>query len=133
MYSIHHFTLSVSDAKKSEEFYSLLGFEKIKEWKAEDNSLQIVHLKNGEIILELFCYTSYQGLPDHSKVLSADLSVLGVKHFALHVESIEKAREDLSRKGVTFHTDIVKGRIIPKYFFIQDPDGILIEIVSEKE
>src|ERR1700748_2575429 len=58
-YDVHHIALSVSNRENSAAFYALLGFEPFYLLEAEDGSLTITHLKNGGIILELFCYRQY--------------------------------------------------------------------------
>ena len=131
MYCISHIALSVTNLKKSLEFYEKFGFVISKSWKAADNSLEIAHLKLDETLLELFCYKTFSPLPNFSHELSTDLPVIGTKHFALGVESIDKARDDLSKKGIIApDINITKGRLGKRYFFITDPDGILIEIIE---
>jgi len=131
-FTVHHIAISVTDAKRSENFYSFFGFTRMRRWEAEDKSLQIVHLKNNEgIILELFCYAASQDAPAHTASTKTELPVRGVKHFGLHVESIQKAKEEIEKHGIEIVTDITKGRTGPFYFFIKDPDGILVEIMQE--
>ena len=45
MFNINHVAISVVDINKSIEFYSKFGFQKFKEWKAEDDSIKINMLK----------------------------------------------------------------------------------------
>lgn len=131
-FSIHHIAISVRDSLRSEEFYSFFGFKKVHRWEANDKSLQIVHLKNNEgVILELFCYASPQNAPTHTASTNTDLPIIGVKHFGLRVDSIEEAREKIKERGIMIVTDITKGRTGPLYFFIKDPDGILVEIMQD--
>ncbi len=131
-FQIHHIAISVKDAQRSEDFYSFFGFNKVHRWEAEDKSLQIVHLKNNEgVILELFCYTAPQDAPAHTASTKTDLPVIGVKHFGLRVESIEEAKKAIEKQGITIVTEITKGRTGPLYFFIKDPDGILVEIMQD--
>lgn len=132
MFKLHHIAISVKDCKVSEEFYAIFDFKKVHTWVAEDNSLQIVHLKNKEdSILELFCYASFQAIPDYTKSNETNLPVVGVKHFALQVDSIEETKAMLEKKGINPQKDIQMGRTGIQYFFIIDPDGILIEIVQD--
>lgn len=132
MYSISHVALSVSDIRESIEFYEKFGFKTIKEWEATDHSLKIVHLKLNNVVLELFCYKNYIDIPEHSKKLSSDLPVIGTKHFALGVKSIDIAHKDLISKGIiSSDLNITLGRLGKRYFFITDPDGILIEIIED--
>lgn len=133
MYSFHHVCLSVTNQELSISFYKQLGFERVHLWEADDKSLTITHLKNGEMILELFCYANYMLAPDTIHSTKTDLPIIGTKHFGLRVESIEAAREDLATKGlIAKDINITQGRTGPRYFFIPDPDGILVEISEDK-
>jgi|SRR5581483_9059475 len=133
MYSFHHVCLSVTDRERSVNFYNQLDFEQVHLWEADDKSLTITHLKNGNMFLELFCYKGYQAAPKSIHSTKTDLPVIGTKHFGLRVDSIEAAREDLAGKGVVSKDiEITQGRTGPRYFFIEDPDGILVEIAEDK-
>ena len=132
VYSPHHIALSVSNLERSIEFYSSFGFNRVGGWKPDDATLEIVNLRNGNMLLELFCYTSSKPLPEHSKDLWQDLPVVGVKHFGLQVASIDEAKRDLQAKGLDIlHEDINEDRSGANYFFVKDPDGILVEIIED--
>lgn len=129
MFNVNHVTISVSNMEKSIKFYHKFGFIDFKNYK--DENVEITLLKLNEMILEIFSYRQYEQLPEHSKNLLKDLKTLGTKHFALGVESVEKAKEYLLENGlIDNNIDICKGRLGKKYFFIKDPDGILIEIIE---
>lgn len=131
MYSPHHIAFSVSDSQASVNFYKQLGFEELSFWQAEDKSLSITHLSLNGLILELFCYAHPKPAPDSIHTTSTDLPIIGTKHFGLKTNSIEEARADLAAKGIVA-TDIeIKQGKWYKYFFIEDPDGILVEITDE--
>ena len=132
MFNFHHVSLSVSDIEKSSQFYEALGFMTVYKWKADDNSITIYHLKLGDSYVELFCYSDYKSAPESTKSLSTDLPVLGVKHFGLKVKSIEDAKTQLVKEGfVKEDIEIKKGRTEILYFFIADPDGILLEVLQD--
>ena len=83
--------------------------------------------------MELFCYKDHQSAPATIHATATDLPVIGTKHFGLKVDSIEMAREDLAGKGmVDKDVEIKQGRTGPRYFFVEDPDGILVEISEDK-
>jgi len=135
MYSIHHVALSVADRKQSIRFYQKLDFQEVHFWEADDKSLTITHLKLGDsdFILELFCFASPQPAPNSIQATATDLPIIGTKHFGLKVDSIEAARDDLEEKGIVEpDIQITQGRTGPRYFFIEDPDGILVEIAEDK-
>ena len=129
MYSPHHIAFSVSNSQISVDFYKQLGFKELSFWQAEDKSLSITHLNLHGLILELFCYADAKPAPESIHSTSTDLPIIGTKHFGLKVASIEAAHADLTAKGVTT-TDIKQGKWY-KYFFIEDPDGILVEVTDE--
>nr|VFK54979.1 MAG: Glyoxalase/Bleomycin resistance protein/Dioxygenase superfamily protein [Candidatus Kentron sp. TUN]VFK58585.1 MAG: Glyoxalase/Bleomycin resistance protein/Dioxygenase superfamily protein [Candidatus Kentron sp. TUN]VFK61152.1 MAG: Glyoxalase/Bleomycin resistance protein/Dioxygenase superfamily protein [Candidatus Kentron sp. TUN] len=60
MFSFHHVSISVTDIDRSIQFYETLGFKVVLRWKADDQSLQITHLRLNEVILRtvLFCKAS---------------------------------------------------------------------------
>jgi glyoxylase I family protein len=133
MYAIHHVALSVTNREASIAFYKELGFDQVHFWEADNKSLTITHLKLDNFILELFCYLSYQTAPESIHATPTDLPVIGTKHFGLKVDSIEIARDDLAAKGIVKKDiQITQGRTGPRYFFIEDPDGILVEVAEDK-
>ena len=134
MFSVDHYAISVSNADLSIEFYKKLDFFVIKDWTAPDGSLRIVHLRNGCFILEMFCYKNHSDLPPFVDELESDLLVVGSKHFGLYVEDLESVASYMPECGIiSSFPDIVLGRLGRKYFFIKDPDGIFIEIISGNE
>lgn len=131
MYSPHHIAFSVSNSAVSVDFYKQLGFQELSFWEAEDKSLSITHLRLGDLILELFCYANAQPAPDSIHANSTDLPIIGTKHFGLKAASLEDARADLAAKGIVPADIKIKQGKWYKYFFIEDPDGILVEITDE--
>ncbi|MFQ5345761.1 MAG: VOC family protein [Mariprofundus sp.] len=131
MFSFHHVALSVSDLEASVAFYDLLGFRPVFRWRAEDESLAIVHLKQGEALLELFCFSSHVAAPESSKQLATDLPRIGIKHFGVRVADVQLAKERMDSLGLAEGIKIVHGRTGIDYFFLADPDGILVEVVED--
>lgn len=56
--------------------------------------------------------------------------LFGTKHFALGVENIEKAKEFVMENNICSSINVKVGRLGKPYFFIRDPDGILVEIIE---
>jgi catechol 2,3-dioxygenase-like lactoylglutathione lyase family enzyme len=131
MFSIHHGTLSVADLDRSIAFYSHFGFEPVTRWAAEDGSLGIVHLSLGGIILELFCYAANNSKVSGLYGVGNDLEQIGVKHLALRVSSLHAAKALLADLDMPTGTEISHGRTGIDYFFVQDPDGLWLEIVED--
>ncbi|WP_029521134.1 VOC family protein [Persephonella sp. IF05-L8] len=128
-FKIHHVAVSVSNMEKAVEFYSILGFKELTGYK--DDNLEIKHLYIDGFILELFCFKEH--ISKEALELWEDLKRIGVKHFALSVSDIKKAKEYLLNKGIIQEDiEIKKGRTGILYFFIKDPDGNFVEIVEDK-
>jgi glyoxylase I family protein len=131
MFKIHHVALSVSNIEESIKFYTIFGFKIVYHWKSDDTSLQIAHLKLEETFLELFCFEKYQNAPKSSNELATDLPRLGVKHFGLKVKCVHETKKFLVENGYTEEIEIVRGKTEVDYFFIKDPDGILLEFIQD--
>jgi len=131
MFTIHHVALSVTDIQKSINFYAIFGFEVAYTWQSEDKAIQISHLKLGETFLELFCFKNYQEAPESSKELMTDLPRIGVKHFGLKVKSVHETKKFVLDSGYEGDIEIIRGKTEVDYFFIKDPDGILLEFIQD--
>lgn len=131
MFNVVHVAISVSNIGNSIEFYKKFGFKELKSWDAADESIKIRMLKLNEIILEIFCYKNHIELPKTATSTATDLPVLGTKHFALGVSNIEKAKRWVLENKIADEVTINVGRLGKPYFFINDPDGILVEIIEK--
>ena len=132
MFSFHHVSLSVTNLDKSMEFYSGFGFKKVLQWKSDDNSLSIAHMKLKESILELFCFAAPRPAPESMEKLETDLPVIGIRHFGIQVDSLKKAKDFIIKKGYAEKIEIIRGKTGIDYFFIKDPDGIFVELVQDE-
>lgn len=129
-FNINHVTISVKNIERSTEFYKKFGFTEYKNYS--DESVQIKTLKLENMVLEIFCYKEFEQMPEHAKDLGLDLKTIGTKHFGLGVKSVEEAKEFLlSNSIIQNEIEIHSGRLGKDYFFIKDPDGILVEIIEE--
>lgn len=131
MFGIDHYAISVSNSEKSRKFYEKLGFRVVKDYQAEDGSVRILQMEKDGFLLEMFCYPDSDPTPDFVETLNTDLHVNGAKHMALAVEDPKKAAEYLLKEGLIRETPIInEGRLGRPYFFIKDPDGIFVEIIT---
>jgi catechol 2,3-dioxygenase-like lactoylglutathione lyase family enzyme len=133
VFRAHHCTLSVSDLDRSVAFYGLFGFRVGVRWKAPDGALEIVHLVLSGFVLEVFGYASNVGAVTPPRAIGNDLEVVGVKHFAVQVASLDAARSYLLQNGIG-PDDIsgtTRGRTGIDYFFVRDPDGLWVEVVED--
>jgi len=131
MFSFHHVSFSVRNLEISVAFYSHFGFREVFRWTSDDNTLTISHLKLGDSILELFCFSDSSPCEINSLSLESGLRRIGIKHFALRVRSIKDAFDALSRSGIVPEAEIRRGRTEIDYFFVRDPDGVFLEIVQD--
>lgn len=130
MFSFNHVTISVDNLEKTLDFYKKFGFEDYKEY--HDQSVDIIILKLKNMILEIFHYQEKEQLPEHSKNLGVDLKTIGNKHFGLGVKDIIEAKKFVEDNKLNNSEIIInEGRLGKPYFFIKDPNGILMEIIQE--
>ena len=131
MFNYDHVAISVENLEKSLDFYKLLGFKPYKEY--HDDDTDIVMLRLGQARLEVFHFRDEKQLPEHARDLNTDLKTAGVKHFCLNVKDVAAAKAWLVENGLADEDAPIKpGRLGRSYFFIRDPNGILIEIIEEK-
>ena len=130
MFSFNHVTISAENLEKTLEFYRKFGFENHKEY--HDENVYILMLKLKDMVLEIFYYQEREELPEHSKNLGVDLKTTGNKHFGLGVKNIMEAKKFVEDNQLNDSEIIInKGRLGKPYFFIKDPNGILMEIIEE--
>lgn len=131
-FRFHHAAISVSDMDASKAFYAELGFRPVLDWTDPTGSPRICHLKLGDTFLELFRFDDPRPAPESAGEPATDLPRIGSKHFALQVDSIEEAKAFAVEKGWGSDIAIAEGRTGVRYFFIADPDGILLEFVEDR-
>lgn len=130
MFYFHHVTLSVRDLSVAEGFYKGLGFEQVYRWQDEAGSLQICHLRLGQALLELYCFRP-EDEPELSVPPWASGFRLGLRHFGLQVDDLDRALDALHGAGMLMDKPSpVKGQTCNRYVFILDPDGNSIELLE---
>ena len=134
MLKLAHIALSVSNINKSAHFYRKhFGFKLARKYPHKEIGLTIAVINKGDISLELFEFKKRHALPNYRKDLNNDLKTIGAKHFSFAVSDIEGEYKRLKKSGVKLATPI---RIFDnglRYFFIKDPNGILLELMEVKK
>ncbi len=138
-----HVGISVTNLDRSVAWYQeMLGFElmgsaeasgpEVSQALAVDNSrLKLATLARGDCVLELIEYVSPQGARRAPRPPD-----VGCTHMALDVDNIQAMYREMSAKGVKFNT--VPQRNPPDiawawWVYLQDPDGVPIELVQVAE
>jgi glyoxylase I family protein len=130
-FRIHHTAISVTDVDRSVAFYEYFGFRTVFTWRASDQSLSIVHMQTESgSILELLCYAEHQS--GAQPTVGNDLARIGVKHLALAVDDLQDVYDDIVARNLGEVTEIIRGRTLIDLFFVRDPDGLWMEVLSDK-
>jgi glyoxylase I family protein len=126
-----HIALSVSNLKRSIGFYRKhFGLRCAKKFAHKDSRMVIALLRNGDLTLELFEFKESNPLPLYRQDLNDDLHTLGVKHFSLEAKNVETIYKKFKKARIVFATNLRTFDNGKRYFFIKDPDGILVEIME---
>ena len=80
----------------------------------------------GGVLIEIYASDSQISETGHNRLA-------GWRHLALRVESIEKARDVLSRQGVTFEPTIKPAGGGGRVLFFKDPEGNLYHLVERPQ
>ena len=126
---VHHVAVIGADYERSKQFYTkVLGLRVLAEhyrearqsWKAD------LALPSGEYVVELFSFPSPPPRVSHPEAT-------GLRHLAFAVADIEACAAALDAAGVgheAVRMDEYTGR---RFFFLQDPDGLPIELYEQQE
>ncbi|MCH4284692.1 VOC family protein [Absiella sp. AM54-8XD] len=119
---LNYITIMVKDIEKSVMFYEkLVGLKVIRKMHPGDG--KIVFMANGqdETMLELIHFDDTESVSVKGMVMSFTSQI-----------PLEMLREKVEKAGYT-PTDIIDQGPKPKYFRVNDPDGIVVEIsIDEK-
>jgi len=112
-------TLNVRNLEESIQFYTnLIGLEVVNRFKAGPE-LEIAFLGSGETKVELICNGQDQEI-DAGKDIS----------WGFEVESLEASLAQVKEKGINVDGDPVQPNPHMRYCFIQDPNGMKIQLVE---
>ncbi|MEV5210308.1 VOC family protein [Micromonospora sp. NPDC053740] len=128
----HHAAISAVDLDQSISFYEKFGFKVALRWRDPEGESEIAHLKLDDFFLEIFCYRDQVPAPESASALGTDLPRIGVKHFALQVESVQDAKAFVLQAGVAKEVEVREGKTGVVYFFMKDPSGILVEVLEDR-
>lgn len=122
-YRIIHSCIRIMDLKKSEDFYQrAFGFEIARRLDFPEHKFTLSYLKSpgGDFELEL--------THNHDQEQPYQLGN-GYSHLALGVDDLEASHRNHQAQG--FNPNPLKGLAggPPKFYFLADPDGYLIEVV----
>ena len=123
---IDHTAITARNLEKSIDFYTrVLGFTVAREMWLPEEKLRIVFLGLGGTTLELF------GVPEtRGEMISHANEVVGYKHIALLVDSVDEEYERLSKAGVKFNLLPETIQETVRIAFFRDPDGMDIELIE---
>lgn len=140
--NLDHIAISVSDMKRSLEFYrDTLGLEVVKDTRICDESIgrvigvpdakcRIVHLKLGNAFIELFEYCQPQGQNVADTLNQYDHAII---HFAFGVDCFDEFILRLKRKGVEFVSEPVEFRPGVWCVYFRGPDGEMCAVRHQQK
>ncbi|MCD4687844.1 MAG: VOC family protein [Desulfuromonadaceae bacterium] len=122
-YDMIHICIRVMDLKKSEQFYQqAFGFEISRRKDFPDHKFTLSYLRSpgGHFELELTW--------NHDQTEPYELGN-GYSHLAVGVKDLETSHQQHEAHG--FNPKPLKGLAggAPKFYFLADPDGYLVEVV----
>ena len=126
MFKLHHIDIWINKIEESIKFYEALGFSKTNEIDNKEQNKKIILMSSDDLILEMKYH--YENKCSHNKLNCGDNKVFG-----LSVKDIEESiRHIESNKLTNEKIEVKKGILGQRYFFIHDPNGILVEIIEER-
>ena len=118
---LDHVNIPVIDLEESIAFYQDLFDWRVR-WRGKTTfGKPAAHVGDGEQYIGLIQVASDDPqLPDYSRP--------GLNHFGIVVDSLEKARETLAKRGISPHNE-------PEYepgrrFYFFDPNGVEVELID---
>ncbi len=130
---IDHVSCTVKDLDRSCHFYmTLFGLRVIREWKRDEAGLRAKVLGTEDRgLLEIIESTSAimpRATPPRDFV--AIVSKAGFTHLSFAVRDMTAALAELARLGGKVIDGPKTGITVKSFAFVQDPDGIVIELVE---
>lgn len=135
---IHHVGIAVGELERSVAFYrehfglreiarNHLDGERISEQTdLPGTEIDVALLAGENLIVELLCYRSPEGLPHALRTCDA-----GAAHVCIVVDDLDATCAAMSAAGVAFHsrpTMLLEDDT--KMIYVRDPDGIMVELLE---
>lgn len=122
--ALAHVAIRVKDVDRSVAFYAgKLGFREMMRLNFEDGRLMLVYLRiTDTMFLELF--------PDAVGDVAPDKMALAINHFCLEVDDLDAVIARLAAAGVPLSQAKKKGHDGNLQAWIEDPDGVRIELMQ---
>lgn len=114
-------TIHVTDLERSVKFYQEVMGLTVQQRFAAGPNLEIAFLADGQAAVELVCDSAI------TEVQFSENLTLG---FA--TDSLDQAMEDVKAKGVEITAGPIQPNPQTRFFFINDPDGAVLQIVEQK-
>ena len=96
-----------------------------------DAAMKTAVVRAGGHELEFFQFTDPASAPYHG-----DMSRSGSAHVAMYVDNLQEMYEELTGKGVQFHSGVncdyaEDGSVALKWVYLRDPNNICIELMEK--
>jgi len=119
----HHIAIYTRDLARLEAFYTqVLGFPVVRRWEA----VGIVFVDVGDLWIEL----TRQDSPDDGTQPRALDQGVGINHFALQVDDVDRSFQELVDRGV--HVLAAPANYENVHVaFLADPDGNVLELIED--
>lgn len=134
--NVSHIGLRVRDIEKSKLFYGALGFSEVKRLKVPDQMAQgllgleppigfeAAYLRNDGVVLQLLTFSGYPAPEEPERGMVG----AGLTHLSIAVADMGAAQAAVTAHGGGVIADPGGGYAC----MVRDPDGQLLELVSEK-
>lgn len=132
--ALDHVAITVSDMDRSLAFYrGLLGCEVLGQLVLDEGTFKLVYLRRGAAYLELFAHRAPAGSgAEGASAADANAAAppTGFQHVAFHATDVDAAAATLEAAGVPFDQPPRDAPGGVRLAFVRDPDGNLVELVS---
>jgi catechol 2,3-dioxygenase-like lactoylglutathione lyase family enzyme len=130
---LHHVAIRVKDFERCKQFYEkYFGFEQFDSCENQPPIGKELHLRSGDVHLELFYARESAKDPELDEIGKVDS---GVCHFCFYVAGIEDIYDRMKSDGVPIHAELTRGTLDSgkesQFFFFKDPDGTVVEVLEE--